>query len=64
MTTPPEFKTVEDVHQYTAEQAQRDAAADPRVKRWARAKHVVYIVLIVVLLIFYYRFDQLLAKLG
>lgn len=64
MTTPPEFKTVEDVHQYTAEQAQRDVASDPRVKRWARAKYIVYLVLVVVLFIFYYRFDQLLGKLG
>jgi hypothetical protein len=64
MTVPPEFKTVEEVHQYTAEQARRDASSDPRVKRWTRAKLVVYVVLVVVLFIFYYRFDQLLAKLG
>ena len=64
MTTPRDFKTVQDVQRYAAEQAQRDAATDPRVTRWARAKHVVYVVLIVVLFIFYYRFDQLVAKLG
>ena len=44
--------------------AQRDVASDPRVKRWARAKYIVYLVLVVVLFIFYYRFDQLLAQLG
>ena len=43
---------------------QLDPASDPRVKRWCCAKQLVYLILIIVLVVFYYRLDWLLTQAG
>ena len=57
-------KKIADAQHAMTAAPQLDPASDPRVKRWCCAKQLVYLILIIVLVVFYYRLDWLLTQAG